>query len=76
MSLIKCPECNNGVSDSAESCPHCGHPISTGIKCPNCKSKNTSKISTTSKMGSALLFGVFSNKMTKTYECHACKYKW
>lgn len=24
MALIKCPECGQGVSDSAESCIHCG----------------------------------------------------
>lgn len=27
MSLIKCPECKKEVSDSAESCPHCGYGI-------------------------------------------------
>lgn len=27
MALIQCPECNNSVSSSAESCPHCGYPI-------------------------------------------------
>ena len=25
--LIKCPECENSVSDKAYSCPHCGYPI-------------------------------------------------
>ena len=24
MSLIKCPECNGKVSDTAKTCPHCG----------------------------------------------------
>jgi DNA-directed RNA polymerase subunit RPC12/RpoP len=27
MALIACPECNAQVSDSALSCPKCGHPI-------------------------------------------------
>lgn len=27
MSLIKCPECGNNVSDKAITCPHCGYPI-------------------------------------------------
>ena len=31
MALIKCPECKGQVSDTAESCPHCGYII--------CKSK-------------------------------------
>lgn len=25
MALIKCPECNHDVSDSAETCPNCGN---------------------------------------------------
>ena len=28
MSLIKCPECGNEVSDKATSCPKCAYPIS------------------------------------------------
>ena len=28
MALIKCPECKGQVSDTAESCPHCGYIIS------------------------------------------------
>lgn len=27
MSLIKCPECGNDVSNKAIACPHCGCPI-------------------------------------------------
>lgn len=27
MALIKCPECNNMISEMAESCPHCGYPL-------------------------------------------------
>lgn len=27
MALIKCSECGNMISDKAESCPHCGNPI-------------------------------------------------
>ena len=25
--LVACPECTKEISDSASSCPHCGHPI-------------------------------------------------
>ena len=28
MALISCPECNKEISDKAQSCPHCGYPIS------------------------------------------------
>ena len=31
MSLINCPCCENGVSEDADSCPHCGHPIARGF---------------------------------------------
>lgn len=27
MALIKCPECNNDISELAKSCPHCGYRI-------------------------------------------------
>ena len=27
MSLINCPACQKQISNSAEMCPHCGHPI-------------------------------------------------
>ena len=27
MSLIKCPECKQEVSDSAVTCPHCGYQL-------------------------------------------------
>ena len=27
MAMVKCPECGREVSDSAETCPSCGHPM-------------------------------------------------
>ena len=27
MSLVKCPECKNRISDAAVSCPKCGYPM-------------------------------------------------
>jgi transposase-like protein len=77
MPLTTCPDCNNQISDSAESCPHCGRPMVTSIKCPTCKSTNVQKISTGSKLGSALMWGVLAaNKLKSTYQCKDCKYKW
>ena len=77
MALITCPDCKKEISDSAESCPSCGRPMSTSIKCPTCKSTNVEKISTASKVGSALMWGVFAaGKLTKTYQCNECKYRW
>lgn len=47
------------------------------IKCSNCGSTNTKKISGVSKVGSVALFGVFSvGKLTKTYQCNKCGYRW
>jgi hypothetical protein len=77
MSLVKCPDCEKEISSSASSCPNCGRPMSTAIKCPNCNSTNTEKISSASKVGSAIVFGVFAvGKLTKTYQCNKCGYKW
>lgn len=51
--------------------------ISNLVKCPNCQSINTNKISTASKAGSALMWGVFAmGKISKTYECKNCGYRW
>lgn len=30
--LIRCPECNNEISDRANTCPHCGFPIQEDIE--------------------------------------------
>ena len=27
MALIKCPECDKEISDSAQNCVHCGYPL-------------------------------------------------
>ena len=27
MPLIKCPACQHDISDQAQSCPNCGHPL-------------------------------------------------
>ena len=32
MSLIKCPECGENVSDKAEKCPHCGYKINGTVE--------------------------------------------
>ena len=37
MALIKCPECDNKISDKADSCPKCGYELH---KVSNEKSNN------------------------------------
>jgi transposase-like protein len=77
MPLITCPDCQKEISDSAENCPNCGRPMQTAIKCPNCKSTRVEKISTASKLGSALMWGALAaNKLKSSYKCLDCKFKW
>src|SRR5688572_19078912 len=40
MSLVKCPECGNMMSDKAVACPGCGAP-NTSAEVPRCHSCNT-----------------------------------
>jgi ribosomal protein L7/L12/uncharacterized C2H2 Zn-finger protein len=47
------------------------------IKCPNCKSVKCNKISGTSKVASAGVWGILAvGKLTKTWECKSCGYRW
>lgn len=45
-------------------------------KCPTCQSQNIMKISTTSKVIGAGLFGLFSKTARSQFECKNCGYKW
>jgi hypothetical protein len=75
--LVPCKACGREISSEADACIHCGQPMNTAIKCPNCKSRDVIKISAASKVGSVVLFGVFSmGKLTKTYQCKACGFRW
>lgn len=44
--------------------------------CPTCGSTNIKKISTTSKVVGAGLFGLFSKTARSQFECKDCGYKW
>lgn len=45
-------------------------------KCPTCNSTNLKKISTTSKVASVAMWGIFSQKAKKTWHCNKCGYEW
>ena len=45
-------------------------------KCPTCGSTDLSKVSTRSKAGSVFMWGLFSQKVKKTWHCNNCKYEW
>ena len=46
------------------------------IKCPTCSSSNVKSISSSSRILSAGLFGLGSNKINKSFECKTCGYTW
>ena len=76
--LFNCSACGKQISREADSCPNCGQPNkSKKLTCPNCKSQNIQKIGMGSKIGAVALVGVFAmGRITKTWECKDCKYKW
>ncbi len=45
-------------------------------KCPTCGSTNVKHISTLNRAASIGVFGLFSSKIGKNYECLDCKAKW
>ncbi len=46
-------------------------------RCPTCQSTKIEKISKKSKVGSAVLWGVFVlGKVSKTFKCKNCGYSW
>lgn len=77
MALIKCPECGRQVSDKAPTCPGCGSPIDTAVRCPKCGSSNVKLISGASKAASIALWGFFAaNKVMSKYVCNDCNFKF
>jgi hypothetical protein len=45
--------------------------------CPTCSSTNIEKIELSTKVGAALLVGVFAlGKISKTFKCSSCGYQW
>jgi len=46
-------------------------------KCPTCGSTKIEKISATSKVGKAVLFGIFAaGAISKTFKCKNCGHQW
>lgn len=48
-------------------------PSKPSVECPYCHSTNCKKISGVSKAGSAVLFGLFSQKARHQWHCNDCK---
>lgn len=45
-------------------------------KCPTCGSTRVKKISTTSKVAGAAMFGLFCKTTRSQFKCEQCGYKW
>lgn len=45
-------------------------------KCPTCGSTDLRKVSVGAKAMSVGLFGIFSQKVKKTWHCNSCGYEW
>lgn len=61
---LKKEQSNNSTTQSTSQQPQ--------ITCPYCKSTNTKKISTASRIGSIVGFGIFSKKVGKQLHCNSC----
>lgn len=48
----------------------------TTPRCPHCKSANIKPISELNRGASIAMWGVFSKKINKSFECLNCKYTW
>ena len=46
------------------------------LRCPTCNSTNVKKISATSKVIGASMFGLFSKTARSQFKCEQCGYKW
>ena len=48
----------------------------TTPKCPHCKSTNIKPISALNRGVSVAMWGIFSKKINKSFECEQCGYTW
>ena len=88
--FIKCPKCNQQliklstenkqldkqVNEIRKEIQEQQEKQSNIPKCPICGSTNVKYISTLNRAVSIGVFGLFSSKIGKTYECLNCKMKW
>ena len=88
--FIKCPKCNQQliklptenkqldkqVNEIRKEIQEHQEKQSNIPKCPTCGSTNVKHISTLNRAVSIGVFGLFSSKIGKNYECLNCKSKW
>ena len=67
---------NKAIHKAMESDKENNIPKSPVPKCPTCSSTNIKKIGSVNKTVSIALFGIFSSKIGKQFQCLECDYKW
>lgn len=68
------PIANKNITNNPE--PIANKNITNIPKCPTCGSTNIKKISTSSKVFGAAMFGLFSKTAKSQFQCNNCGYKW
>ncbi|WP_139112740.1 zinc ribbon domain-containing protein [Hoeflea olei] len=64
MAAIACPDCGNTVSDSAETCPHCGRP-QPGKSLEQIESDNNSAAWGLLWLAHAIILGFYKKSIIK-----------
>lgn len=67
MALIKCKECGNEISSSANVCPHCGIKVSI-TKCPECGAKVSDDLKNCKECGYPINKTSYSNLITENLD--------
>ena len=67
MALIKCKECGNEISSSANVCPHCGIKVSI-TKCPECGAKVSNDLKNCKECGYPINKTSYSNIITENLD--------
>ena len=80
---IRCNSCGHEHEiPISDDCQHITPPslqnnaVARVPKCPTCGSVQVKKISTTAKVASGAMFGLFSKTARSQFQCLNCNYKW
>lgn len=77
--FIKCPRCYEQLVKLSTTNKNANNTSKTEVnipKCPTCGSTNIQRITVGEKIVSGAVWGLFSNKIHKSFMCNNCKYMW